>query len=301
MINHLIEGLQTAYHRTRVFVAKGIVALIAKSPKERDAWYERLFYWHKKLQVLLHSHYFARILETKKLSPLLTEAVTTKNYRNLEKYFYLVGDQAPKTVNNKRILVLASGMGVRWEASHLKQLAPIQGKPLIEHLISNVAEAIVVSHHKQLHKYPHIVPYRHYFVLETILSTMSVWEDRTIILLGDTLYGHTDLEEILAYDGDFAVFGSKSQVEIFALTFTQRARDKVLKHLITALLDAYEGGRGKITEMYRSYERLPLYKVGFGSNFYNLNHTTDIDSITEYEKVVKGLPFKNRYDDKADA
>lgn len=247
------------------------------------------------MQVLLHSHYFTRTLETNKLIPLLRTVLKTQDFKDLEKYFYIVGEPLPEPRSRRRILVLASGMGVRWEASHLKQLAPINGKPLIEHIMLNVPEAIVVSHHNRLHKYPHIVPYRHYYVLETILSTASTWADRTIILLGDTLYDHSDLEDILAYDGDFAVFGSKSQVEIFAVSFTKQAWSEVLTHLSIALLDAYEGGRGKITEMYRSYDNLPLYKVGFGSNFHNINYTTDIDSITEYEAVKEGRPFKVRY------
>lgn len=299
VINHIIEIAHSGFHGLSVFVAKGIVALIAKTPSERDLWYERLFMWHKKLQVMIHSHYFARKLETNKLIPIIRRALETKDFKKIEEYFYLIGEQAPTTSIKRRILILASGMGVRWEASHLKQLAPIHGKPLIEHLISNVPEAIVVSHHTRLHKYPHIVPYRHYFVLETILCTMSTWEDRTIILLGDTLYDHADLEDILSYDGNFAVFGSKSQVEIFALTFTKEAKEEVLTHLLRALLDAYEGGRGKITEMYRSYDNLPLYKVGFGSNFHNVNYTTDIDSLTEYEAVKEGRSFKIRYYEEA--
>jgi hypothetical protein len=198
---------------------------------------------------------------------------------------------SPRT-HSSSILVLAAGLQTRWQENGHKQLAVIQGKPLIKHTLDKTTNALVITHHEKLQIYPHAVPSKHYFILETLLSTQALWKQQTVILLGDVFFGKQDLQKVLEFKGEFAVFGSKSQVEIFALSFSSRSHAQIKKHLHIALSDAYQGGRGKLWEFYHSFAGLPLFKIGFGEYFIELSHTTDVDTIEDYDNLQKGLQPK---------
>lgn len=245
----------------------------------------------KRINYIWQNNFFRHNLERSRTIPILD--IKDEKLRNweLSKLFFLKGLDIK--FQDTTIFILAAGNGVRWEKSHLKQLANINGKPLIERTLQQAPGAIVVTRHSQLMKYSHVIPSRFGFVLETILSTHTRWSKRTIILLGDVYYGNQDMEQILAFDGRFGVFGSKSQVEIFALSFDASCHQEVRDHLIYALRDAYLGGRGKIWEMYHSYAGLPLYKVGTGKYFINLTKTTVIDTIEDYMRLIRGSKFKS--------
>ena len=164
----------------------------------------------------------------------------------------------------------------------------VDKKPLIEHQLGRAPSALVVSHHPQLRKYPHVVPAKRQFILETLLSTKPLWAKRTTVLLGDVYFSPADLDRVLACREEFAVFGSKSQVEIFALSFAKDFHPRLTHHLYRALDHAYNGGRGKLWEFYHSFIHTPLNKKrAFGGNFVNLSETTDIDSLEDYRSLVK--------------
>lgn len=196
---------------------------------------------------------------------------------------------------NHCLIILAAGEGARWQNKGLKQLAVVDKKPLIEHQVDRAPSALVVSHHFQLYKYPHVVPAKHQFILETLLSTKPLWKDRTTVLLGDVYFDSADLDRVLECREEFAVFGSKSQVEIFALSFTRNFHPQILHHLYRALDHAYSGGRGKLWEFYHSFIHSPLDKKrAFGGHFIDLPNTTDIDSLKDYQNLVKKGSFKKR-------
>jgi hypothetical protein len=195
---------------------------------------------------------------------------------------------------NRCLIILAAGEGVRWQWEGLKQLAVVDKKPLIEHQLGRAPSALVVSHHPQLHQYPHVVPAKRKFVLETLLSTRLLWADRTTVLLGDVYFSPADLDQVLSCREEFAVFGSKPQVEIFALSFTKNYHPQILHHLYRSLDYAYSGGRGKLWEFYHSFIHSSLSKKrAFGGNFVNLSETTDIDSLEDYRNLVKKQTLRN--------
>lgn len=294
MLGDVVTNLGQWLQNMCVVMVKTIIQLVVREPETQNEWYGRLYQIHKRVKIMLHSNYYVRTLAVKQTTPILNALLETGNEEVVQEQFRILGNQ-PVNRKKRTVLILAAGMGVRWEPSHLKQLAIVDGKPIIENILTQIPEAIVVSHHRALHRYPHVVPSRHFFVLETILSTISLWKSRTIILLGDTTYGEDDLKQIMEYDGDFAIFGSKTQVEIFAISFTPKAKTELLHHLAVALLEAYQGGRGKIMDMYRSYDQIPIYRVGFGEHFYHLKNTTDIDSYQEYQQLLRRSGFKKRF------
>jgi hypothetical protein len=273
-----------------VLAIKKIINCFSDDQEDINAAYERLYIIAKRITYYLRFNRVTREYLRTLLCPLLVEASNSKPREGLEKAYNIVKSQ--RELGDTNIFILASGQASRWERSRVKQLALYKGKPIIEHILTARPEAVVVSHHAQLARYSPICPSKNYFVLETILSTHREWKKRTIFLLGDTIYGKNDLDTILNYSGDFMIFGSKSQVEIFGISFSNNVHDEVIHSLCLALIDAYQGGRGKIWEFYHTYNKMPMYKIGIGSNFTDLHDTTDIDSLDEYHNLLKGKAFK---------
>lgn len=271
-----------------VITINKIIHLIYKDPRKIDDAYQTIFKLLKQLNKITRS------ITSRKISSQAKQVVkrsqSNPNHPSFKKAFHTL----PST-HSSSTFILAAGPGTRWQGSGHKQLAKINNKPIIKHTLDNTKNAIVISHHKKLHAYPHIIPSKHMFVLETLLSTQALWKERTIILLGDVYFDKKDLQKVINYKREFAVFGSKSQVEIFALSFSKKMHHKIKKHLLIALKDAYEGGRGKLWEFYHSFVGLPLHKIGFGSHFIELNNTTDIDTIEDYYNLLNGNEPKNHF------
>lgn len=278
----------------------GIVILIKRTltwwgweEQRKNRAYKKLFIANKRIVNLWKCNPIAAQIKCKPIKDILIGGWQS-NKDKLEAIFDIENrEMAAINTRQTKVLVLAAGEGVRWEKHHLKQLAIVNNRPLIEHILHELPQAVVVTHRDELKVYPSITPLRHEYVLETILSTQHLWGERTIILLGDTLYDPKDMNTILEYNGEFSIFGSSTQVEIFAVSFTAVHKQRLLQHLYEALLDAYTGGRGKIWDMYHSHEQMPLYKVGIGDNFIELLGTTDIDSVEDYEALIHHKPFKN--------
>lgn len=263
---------------------------IYRNQADIDKKYEQIYLFAKNINCIWQNNFFRHNYVRSKLLPIFKISDELKRNIYLSKLYCLNKNNIESKFTT--IFILAAGQGVRWEKSHLKQLAVVDGKPLIERTLQQVPEAIVVTRHSKLMQYSHVIPSRCRYVLETILSTQTKWSERTIILLGDTYYDNQDLEKILSYKGKFAVFGSRSQVEIFGLSFAKSEQDNVRRHLVYALHDAYMGGRGKIWEMYHSWAGLPMYKVGIGKDFIDLKKTTDVDTIDDYMRLINGAEFK---------
>lgn len=194
----------------------------------------------------------------------------------------------PKSHKGTSIIILASGTQERWKATQLKQLSLIGKVPLIQKTLSQLKnEAVIATIHPQLMNYPHIVPSKHRWTTETLISTMDVWKNRTIILLGDVLYSDNDLKTILEFKGDYAFFGSFSQGEIFAFSFSTLMSKKVVFHLNRVIFHAQWGGRGKLWELYRSLVGLPLHWHRRHGHFINMTQSTDFDTYDEYQNFIQ--------------
>jgi len=282
-------------HPAIIKTAKSAVNLLVSSESGRKKTYARLIGIYEVFTTPLN--YLAENIKDLRFTLIKKPGYASPEFTET---FYLTDSPSKlkslqRKSPNRCLIILAAGEGVRWQWEGLKQLAVVDKKPLIEHQLGRAPSALVVSHHPQLLKYPHVVPAKRQFILETLLSTKPIWADRTIVLLGDVYFSPADLDQVLACREEFAVFGSKPQVEIFALSFTKRFQPQIIHHLYRALDYANGGGRGKLWEFYHSFIHSPLNKKrAFGGNFVNLSETTDIDSLEDYRNLVKKRTFKKR-------
>lgn len=193
------------------------------------------------------------------------------------------------------VLILAAGEGTRWYNGNPKQMALIEGKPLIRRTIDMIGNrpSIVVTHIPELQQLANefYVPRRHRWTVETLFYTQDLWEERTIILLGDVIYSPEALNKILKYRGDLAVFGEGGQKndEIFGLSFSSDGQQKLLVCLATVIRDCLERNTlGKLWFCYRVMcgFNLDEHKVECDIFHGIEDYTYDIDTIDEYHEFL---------------
>ena len=165
-------------------------------------------------------------------------------------YLFILG--MFELIKDTSIIITAAGEGIRWnnEISELKQLAIIEGKPVIQRTID------------QLHNYGYnnvyvatrsdvlanaisnaqiIEPQKTNSLSDTILSCAEYFSDRTVIILGDVYLSDSALQNILDFKGEIQFFGlDRSSIpvikenrspEIFALCYTKKSEKKMRKLL----------------------------------------------------------------------
>ena len=193
-------------------------------------------------------------------------------------------------------LVLAAGAHERWSGQRAKQLVAIANELLLERTQRQAGDnCIVVTHLPaiQRHSRAYFIPENHRWTVETLLSTKCKRGDRTVVLLGDVVYSDEAMARILAFDGPVAVFGC--QWEIFAVSFSAKAQFAVEAALTVALVDAHQGGRGKLWEFYRAFCGFPLAEPILEGEIFQFitDYTDDIDTVQEYYAFLDKNPWAN--------
>ena len=161
------------------------------------------------------------------------------------------------------VIIMAEGSGDRWKhrerfvspVSH-KQLLPINGIPLIE-------RTIIQANAYDLGNVTLICPdcFRDVMatdvammslgykkgndrsILDGILKTQLLWDDRTIILLGDVCFSHKSIRFLSEAALDCFLLGrkganpvtGKSAGELFALSFLEHRQNEIVRSLYIAL------------------------------------------------------------------
>jgi hypothetical protein len=189
-------------------------------------------------------------------------------------------------------LILAAGEAVRFNGT-LKQLLPVGDKTIITRMLVQLRErhtrAIIVTHkgaisccHSRFHD-----PENHDTVCDSLLSTDHLWDDRTIVLLGDVVYSENVMDMIVNCHSPIRVFGNTW--EIFALVFDKSVHTKVKKHLRIARKHKL----GKLRYFYRSYCGFDLDVEEIESEppecdvfHYVRDWTRDVDSQYEHERLL---------------
>ena len=114
------------------------------------------------------------------------------------------------------VLILAAGPSWRgWTKEAPKQLALIEGKPLIVRTLDQLKErgyddnVMVVTHNEAIQAVVprYYIPSKHQFWHETLVYTRELWGDRTIILNGDTIYSPEVIDMILADQTSLMFYG----------------------------------------------------------------------------------------------
>ena len=149
-------------------------------------------------------------------------------------------------------------------------------QPLVSTVKDEIKERLGVYH----------VPSKHGTVCETLLSTQSLWQARTIVLLGDVVYSNSVFGEIMSCTDPIRVFGNTW--EVFAISFDDTVRKKVVE----TLEESIAKGLDKLRYFYKVYcgfdpycdeiEATPLEKVVF---WYVHDWTCDIDEQYKYDNL----------------
>lgn len=199
------------------------------------------------------------------------------------------------------ILILAGGNQERWgDHEHPKQLVDIGGETLLMRIVRQCREQdhepIIVTHDERLKiSKQSFEPQARRWTVETLLSTCELWEDRTVVLLGDVIFTDEALHKIMLNRAPIQVFGRKElryrlvgrYYEIFAISFDCNQHQQIVDTLQEVLVDAStrEDG-GKLRTFYEMYCGLPLRSYQHEDIiFYPIEDwTEDIDAPEDYEQ-----------------
>lgn len=162
---------------------------------------------------------------------------------------------------NRAYIILAAGKQARWNAPvnnvkekvpEIKQLVLIKGKPLIRHIQDNFPGAIVVTNTPEIEKRSSTVYHPAYsrWITETLYYTVSLWKQRTVILLGDVFYGKNTIRMIKDYEGDLTFFINKT--DILAISFNNITYFK-FSEAVKEIVKLADNNviRGKLWHVYR--------------------------------------------------
>lgn len=123
-----------------------------------------------------------------------------------------------------RVFILAAGSSKRWTGPVQKQLVSIGGISLITRTIDQVrdifgVEPYIVTTDPEIALYglERHVPVNYGYVIETLFSTMELWSDRVIVLLGDTYYTNYVLLQLREDSRPIVFYGRL--LEIYAISF----------------------------------------------------------------------------------
>ncbi len=191
---------------------------------------------------------------------------------------------------NTIALVLCAGDAIRM-GGVTKQLLPIGKTTILGRILHQMyryeQRVIVVTHDPEialLHDRVHN-PENRKTTCETLLSTSHLWDDRTIVLLGDVIYSEDVLIEIMNCHESIKVFGNSA--EIFSIVFDKNFHGEI-KPL---LLEGSKRFPGKLRCFFHVYydfvpdkgvaEPLDNNEIFFRTH----DWTRDVDNIHEYERT----------------
>lgn len=207
-------------------------------------------------------------------------------------------------------IILAAGRATRFNGIK-KQMLPIchdqtiVGRQVEQcRLLTDSKPTIMVSDLHNAKEYANqykvntMIAENHKTTCNTMLSSSSIWKDRTVVLLGDVIYSPKVINQIYDYTGDFSVFGNTW--ELFAVSFT----NKVWKQIKDALQKGSKYKLGKLRYMYKYYIGLePNSKETEGQPpgkhfVYTHDWTRDIDMKQEYHDAIIQLANTHILDNK---
>lgn len=211
-------------------------------------------------------------------------------------------------MTSQRVLILAAGEAKRMKGAS-KQLLPVKNETIIARIIRQVrtrggAPWVVTLNPeiiRAVHKEGSFVfkPREQQSTCATFVSTYWVWEERTIILLGDVIYSKALMDRIFACDDPIRVFGNAW--EIFAISFSGELKEKIADTL-DSVKDVFPG---KLRTFYKVYcgfevdtpetEGEYLEDVVFALTE---DWSRDVDSLEEFANMQKELVNCNVLDDR---
>jgi hypothetical protein len=153
-------------------------------------------------------------------------------------------------------LIMAAGEHKRWIGTMPKQMVDVAGEPLIARTMRQLhnldTPAIVATHVPEIQEIvgAYCVPKPRRWICEGLLNTQELWNDETIVLLGDVVWPDEVLRQVVNSKKRPAVFGN--YCEIYAAAFNRDHHERVVAALRRAIADAEEGSEGKLWHFYYS-------------------------------------------------
>ena len=206
-------------------------------------------------------------------------------------------------------LIMAAGDSSRM-GGMIKQLLPIGDTTIIGRILTQLrvreTRAIIVTHRSAIAGYHHRFhkPEKRDTVCDSLLSTEHLWDDRTIVLLGDVVYSNETLDLIMGCSDPIRVFGNTW--EVFAIVFDKSMHAKVKRSLRRARKHVAVGVNithvGKLRHFYRDFCGLPMDFIDkpgvapepivfcYIPNW--IDWTMDIDTHHDYEMLQTKLMDK---------
>jgi molybdopterin-guanine dinucleotide biosynthesis protein A len=203
------------------------------------------------------------------------------------------------------VVILASGVEQRWQGIQHKQLASVDGEPLLLRTLRQLAERwdarpVVVTHHKPIAKAVAkaadvltLDENQRRWTVETALSSRVAWGDPTLILAGDVCWTDEALDVACGFNlgGPVRYLITANEVgeDILGLWFRRRHRHRVARALNHAREHAWlRGGGGKLWQSYRSLCGFPLvlHKLENTHAVRITDESTDFDTLRDYQEFL---------------
>jgi hypothetical protein len=211
-------------------------------------------------------------------------------------------------INNTIVLVFAGGKGTRWGNTTNKVLVDVNGEPLVVRVVRLAQQVfdcpvVVATQYDDVagvvtnSDTPTFPPLPNRWLSEALLSTRSLWRERTIVLLGDTYYTEKCLNLIKHTDKLVCYFGRL--LEIYAVSFRyhltmERACEAAIASAEVSQKLDHE--KGKLWHTYYALNRYSMDehtipKPG-DSRFLRLpddDITMDIDKPEDYKNLLEKI------------
>lgn len=204
-------------------------------------------------------------------------------------------------------LILAAGEGTR-HPMNLKQLLMIKKETIIGRIIRQCrnrdCEPWIVTHKREIGKIAkHLkinifYPYERRWIVETLYSTRTMWEGKTIVLLGDVIYSKETMDLIFNSINRFCWFGN--QAESFAIIFIEKIVDRIRQSCLNVIDKNYPHHQGTLRQLMFDYTQLNE-DILFASENPNIkrieDYTRDIDCKEDYANFNCEVLMASRLDD----
>ena len=203
-----------------------------------------------------------------------------------------------------KVFILCAGNSKRWTwETTSKFLVPVFNDRLLPRTVKQINRygnfPVIVTHEENLildlpQSCVWLNPENRKYTCQTLDSTKKFWDSKVIILLGDVLYSNSLIDKLFSTQGKIVFFGSLSQREIFALTFTDHPA--IIRGLEEVSNRTSQGHHGQLWQLFYSLNSLPAHEhppfMPFNSNMFSnvTDFTQDFDSVEDYKKFLKGIP-----------
>jgi len=197
-------------------------------------------------------------------------------------------------------LILAAGSQTRWNHGDIiglpkvKQLVDIDGIPLIRKIQTEFADSIVVTKDPEIiaHSNKYFEPVNSEVTIATLFSTRDLWEEWTVILLGDVLYGRNTRKLIHRQKEPVMFYGDKG--EIYAIKFHLSVSHLII-YAISQIVNSpdFHSRYGKLWNLYRQMNGFDFREHLIGDYFTIVSDCKDFDNKEQYLKYAKNKKVRN--------